>query len=146
MANENHFSEKIHYDDNYIELSHIDNSFIMSLLEDSQVDDIRDDVRLRSVIQSLEAEILNEDSFLEAKSDEYCYEQLSDIEQMNSFCTSANHLDFEWMDQMDLGSYSDVHFEENMMELEGATRDFDSQICVGMDIEEANEIGLWHEE
>ncbi|KAI3465944.1 hypothetical protein Pfo_022607 [Paulownia fortunei] len=123
----------------YTEFSNTDTSLLMSLLEDSQVED-EDDERLRNVIQSLEAELVNEASFSESNSEGYLeyYDQLSDIEQMNSCCTSPDHLDFEWID-MEM-AYSSPIFDEI-----GSYFMDDPQICHGMAVEEAKDIGLWQE-
>ncbi|PIM98693.1 hypothetical protein CDL12_28820 [Handroanthus impetiginosus] len=138
---------------NDIEFSNIDASFLMSLTEDSQIDD---DERLRSVIQSLEAEILNQNSFLETNSEEKY--QFSSIQQMESCCTSADHdqghdFYFEGIDMEmpyycssadEMSSYFSCHFEdnvENMAEFGGLT-DY-SQVCYGMAMEEDDYSGLW---
>ncbi|KAK4438992.1 hypothetical protein Salat_0233800 [Sesamum alatum] len=82
------------------EFLNIDNSLVMSLLEDSEVED-GDNERLRTVIQSLEAEIMSQNSCLgtydlEGCSDDY---RSSDLEKLSSCSTSPDRsLDFEWID------------------------------------------------
>ncbi|KAK4438987.1 hypothetical protein Salat_0233300 [Sesamum alatum] len=84
-----------------VEFSNTDDSLvIMSLLEDSQVED-GDDERLRAVIQSLEAEIMCQNSCLEAYDSKACpgHYRFCDVEQPDSCSTSPDHcLDFEWID------------------------------------------------
>ncbi|KAI3465947.1 hypothetical protein Pfo_022610, partial [Paulownia fortunei] len=137
---------------NDIEFSNIDSSLIMSLLEDSQVE-VGDDERLRSVIQSLEAEIINQDSFLETNSEGYLEDyQFSDVEQMDSCSTSPDHIYFEGIDMEvpycsptdDMTGYFMGHFAdeiENVVEFVGVT-DY-SQVCYGMAMEEDGYHGLW---
>ncbi|KAI3465945.1 hypothetical protein Pfo_022608 [Paulownia fortunei] len=135
---ENSCCTTCHNDLDYVEFSNIDTSLLMSLLEDSLVED-RDDERLRNVIQSLEAELVNEASFSESNSEGYLeyYDQLSDIEKMNSCRTSPDRLDYEWID-MEM-AYSSPIVEMASYFIDGP------QICDGMAVEEAKDIGLWQE-
>ncbi|KAL0353933.1 UNVERIFIED_CONTAM: hypothetical protein Sangu_0974600 [Sesamum angustifolium] len=83
-----------------VEFSNIDDSLVMSLLEDSQVEE-GDDERLRAVIQSLEAEIMSQNSCSEAYDSEGCLDdyRFCDVEQPESCSPQPDHcLDFEWID------------------------------------------------
>ncbi|KAI3457534.1 hypothetical protein Pfo_014197 [Paulownia fortunei] len=153
-AAENCFINQSCDDLNVVEFSNIDNSLLMSLLEDSQVED-GDDETLRIVIQSLEQEIMNQDSCLETyNSDGYPEDyRFSDVLQLESCSTSPDHhLDFEWIDMDmaysspsdDMTSYFIGHFTdkiENMVEL-GGVGDY-SQDCSGVPMEEDYYTGLW---
>lgn len=145
MANATVLTEACSFDDlNDIEfsVSDIDSSLVMSLLEDSQVLEGTDDERLRSVIQSLEAEIINQDSFLqEINSEDY---QFSDVEQIESCSTSPDCIYFEGFD-LEMMPYVISHFAdeiENVFEFVGVS-DY-SEICCGMAMEEEDDYhGLW---
>lgn len=134
-----------------IELSDIDCSLVMSLFEDSQLVEGEDDERFRSVIQSLEAEITNNQdySFLETNSEGYYdYQHSDDAEQMDSCSTSPDHMiHFEGID-VGLLPYSSPmddttsHFTvDDMVEFAGL-RDY-SHVCYGMAMEEEDYHGLW---
>ncbi|KAK4438989.1 hypothetical protein Salat_0233500 [Sesamum alatum] len=77
------------------EFLNIDNSLVMSMLDDSEVED-GDNERLRTVIQSLEAEIMSQDSCLGTYDSEGCSD---DYRSSDSCSTSPDRsLDFEWID------------------------------------------------
>ncbi|KAL0406590.1 UNVERIFIED_CONTAM: hypothetical protein Slati_3972900 [Sesamum latifolium] len=138
---------------NDVEFSNIDSSFIMSLLDDSQVEG-GDDQRLISVIQSLEAEIMTPNSFLETNSECYLEDYaFSDVEQMDGCSTSSDHVYFEGIDMDvsymstltdDMTSYfidQSAEEMENVVEFVGL-RDY-SQVCCGLAMEEDDYSGLW---
>ncbi|CAI9757162.1 unnamed protein product [Fraxinus pennsylvanica] len=86
-----------------IESSHIDQSVLMSLLDESHIEDC-DDEKLTNVIRSLEAEITpnNTDyhSFdnLEWESDPIECQSSSDESMNNQNFSKLHDLDFQWMD------------------------------------------------
>ncbi|KAL0443724.1 UNVERIFIED_CONTAM: hypothetical protein Slati_2095100 [Sesamum latifolium] len=131
-----------------VEFSNIDDSLIMSLLEDSQVED-GDDERLRAVIQSLEAEIMSQNSCLEAYDhsegcpDDY---RFCDVEQPESCSTSPDHcLDFEWIDMETVQTDYSIHNDEMtsyFIEL-GGVGDYSQVYNYGMPMEEDDYSDLW---
>ncbi|KAL0301343.1 UNVERIFIED_CONTAM: hypothetical protein Sradi_6411100 [Sesamum radiatum] len=138
---------------NDVEFSNIDSSFIMSLLDDSQVED-GDDQRLISVIQSLEAEIMTPNSFSETNAECYLEDYaFSDVEQMDGCSTSSDHVYFEGIDvDVSYMSLTDdmmtsyfIHQSadqmENVAEFVGL-RDY-SQVGCGVAMEEDDYSGLW---
>ncbi|PIN16643.1 hypothetical protein CDL12_10701 [Handroanthus impetiginosus] len=141
-ATENCLLNQSFDDFNVFEFSNIDDSLLMSLLEDLQVEEYGDDERLRFVIQSLEAEIVKQDSCSEIyyQSEDY---RFSDV-------------GFEWIDmEMDyvshhyeLSSYFIGHY--NLSDKIGTMPEFGgmsdySHVCYGMPLmEEENYSGLWH--
>ncbi|KAL3613737.1 hypothetical protein CASFOL_041811 [Castilleja foliolosa] len=129
---------------NAVEFPNIDESLVMSLLEDSSLVqmDVEDDEMLRSVIQSLEREIniSNENS-------EEC--RFSDDEQPESCSTSSDFhgVDFDWIDtDMDyscLDNEMDSYFIGNYANEIGVFGDY-SEFCYGMPMEEDDEYcSLW---
>ncbi|KAA8524069.1 hypothetical protein F0562_010500 [Nyssa sinensis] len=96
------------------EVSEIDGDLLMSLLEESLLDDGNEE-RLRRVIQSLEAEIdpiMMEDhnSPMEPKLDGFMEDcQLSDVRQVDSQdCLTSHDLDINWID-MDVVALSSTY-------------------------------------
>ncbi|KAK4438999.1 hypothetical protein Salat_0234500 [Sesamum alatum] len=138
------------------EFLNIDNSLVMSFLEDSEVED-GDNERLRTVIQSLEAEIMSQDSCLgtydsEGYSDDY---RSSDLEQLSSCSTSPDRsLDFEWIYvetdysclNDEVAGYFNGQFtekiENSMFELGGEV-DYSQVYSYSMAMEEDEYCGLW---
>lgn len=135
-----------------------DSSLLMTLLEESSQVEDGDDESLRIVIQSLEAEITDQESCLETdvNSDVDCMEddtqQQMDVHRCCSI--SPDHLDFEWNDEeMDyyycpndymagpfMGCFGDNM--ENMNDFVGV-RDY-SLISYGISmVEEEDYGGLW---
>lgn len=153
-ATENCFFDQNYDDLNVDNFSNIDSSLLMSLLEDSQAED-GDDEMLRIMIQSLEPEIMNQDSCLETYNSDGSSEdyRFSDVEQLESCSTSPDHhLDFEWIDmEMAYSCPSDEmaryfgHFTEKietMVHELGGLEDY-SQVYYEMHMEEDDYIGLW---
>ncbi|XP_059664514.1 uncharacterized protein LOC132310349 [Cornus florida] len=141
------------------EVPEINTALLMSLLEESQVEEC-DDERLRSVIQSLEAVIDpnrldGHDSLVEM---EWGSGNLngcttpSDGEQLNGQdCSTSLDLDFSWMDvEMVPSSPSDEMTNWYMDSFRDGTDgvielgDY-SQICYGMPLEEHEYGSLWQE-
>ncbi|KAL0320504.1 UNVERIFIED_CONTAM: hypothetical protein Sradi_5311900 [Sesamum radiatum] len=134
---------------NDVEFSNIDSSFIMSLLDDSQVEG-GDDQRLISVIQSLEAEIMTPNLFLETNSKDYAF---PDVEQMDCCSTSSDHVYFEGIDvdvsymSMLIDDMTSYFIHQSADEMESVVefvglRDY-SQVCCGVAMEEDDYSGLW---
>lgn len=129
------FLDQTYDDQDLNELSKIDISLLMSLLEDdSQLEDEE-----MFVIQSLP----NQDSCSETYVSEDDLYNFSAIDQLESSCSSSpsssspdhDHLSFEWIDDMEMASVE--HFE--------GFEDY-SQVCYGMDMpmeEDYYNIGLW---
>lgn len=130
-----------------VEFSNIDDSLVMSLLEDSQVED-GDEERLRAVIQSLEAEIMSQNSCFEAYDLEGCQDnyRFCDAEQSGSCSTSPDHrLDFDWIDmetfQTDY-SIPDDEMTSYFIEL-GGVGDYSQVYSYGMAMEDDDYSDLW---
>ncbi|KAL6975551.1 hypothetical protein U1Q18_024345 [Sarracenia purpurea var. burkii] len=146
------------YEFDKFEVLEINGTLLVSLLEESQVEEC-DDERLTSVIRSLEAEIYpikigdhNLPTLLEwGSSSDNC--QPSDAAQVDGQdCSAAHDLDFHWMDvEMDPSSPSDGmanwYMDPCGDELEGII-EFggigDSLIFFGVPLEEELSYGtLW---
>uniref|UniRef100_A0A5B7ASK9 Uncharacterized protein n=1 Tax=Davidia involucrata TaxID=16924 RepID=A0A5B7ASK9_DAVIN len=140
--------------DNF-EVTEINGALLMSLLEESQGEEC-DDERLRSVIQSLEAEIDSNmmdghDSLVETEWGS----QLSGGGQVDGHdCSTSHDLDFNWMDMEMVPSlpgddmtnwYMDPCGDEMDGIIEfGGVRDY-SHIYYGIPLEENGCGSLWQE-
>ncbi|PIN16644.1 hypothetical protein CDL12_10702 [Handroanthus impetiginosus] len=137
-ATENCLFNQSFDDFNVVEFPNVDDSLLMSLLEDSHAEEYGDDERLRFVIQSFEAEILNQESCLETyQPEDYGFSDVG----------------FEWIDmEMDYKSPNDeissyfinhcLSDEIGIMSELGVMSDY-SRVCYGMPMEEENYCGLW---
>uniref|UniRef100_A0A5B7CCB0 Uncharacterized protein n=1 Tax=Davidia involucrata TaxID=16924 RepID=A0A5B7CCB0_DAVIN len=137
----------------YDELTELDGDLLMSLLEESQVND-GDEERLRRVIQSLEAEIdpimmEGHNSLVEPKLDGFPEDcQFSDASQVDSQdCLTSHDLDINWIDMDDdmtnwcmdpCGGEMDGIIEF------GGIGDY-SHIFYGVPLEEQEFCSLWQE-
>ncbi|KAL0443723.1 UNVERIFIED_CONTAM: hypothetical protein Slati_2095000 [Sesamum latifolium] len=156
-ATENCFWYKDSDDVDDTEFLNIDNSLVMSLLEDSEVED-GDSERLRTVIQSLEAEIMSQNSGFGTYDSEGCSDDCRscDVKQQLSSCSTSPDrcLDFEWIDMEtdysclndEVGNYFSGQFtdriESTMFELGGEV-DYSQVFSYAVDMEEDEYCGLW---
>ncbi|KAL2245572.1 UNVERIFIED_CONTAM: hypothetical protein Sindi_2825400 [Sesamum indicum] len=134
------------------EFLNIDNSLVMSLLEDSEVED-GDNERLRTVIQSLEAEIMSQNSCMGTYDLEGCPD---DYRSCDVSCSTSPDrcLDFEWIDMErdysylndEVGNYFNGQFTDKtgstMFELGGEV-DYSQVFSYAMAMEEDEYCGLW---
>ncbi|KAL0353932.1 UNVERIFIED_CONTAM: hypothetical protein Sangu_0974500 [Sesamum angustifolium] len=143
------------------ELSQINHSLLMSLLDETQVDDC-DDERLTNVIRSLEAEI-------DYSGHDYAYDHNTIWENDLVDCQSSNDesndqdcllqqddLDLHWMDMETIpsspsggmgGWYMDHHglgMVGGMSHEFGGIKNY-SHLCYGSPLEEQDYGSLWHE-
>lgn len=137
-------------DFNDIEFSNIDYSLLISLLDDSPVQGVDED--LRTVIQSLEAEIGTDDTFSNTNSDGFTEDyQSSDAEQLESCATSPDNLDFQFTDmEMAFDYHSECdntdyfNFTDNMENMIEFVQERDySHLYCEMPMEEAEYVSLW---
>ncbi|KAL2245571.1 UNVERIFIED_CONTAM: hypothetical protein Sindi_2825300 [Sesamum indicum] len=156
-ATENCFWYKNSDDVDDTEFLNIDNSLVMSLLEDSEVED-GDNERLRTVIQSLEAEIMSQNSCFGTNDSEGCSDDYRscDVEQQLSSCSTSPDrcLDFECIDMEadysyltdEVGNYFNCQFtdkiESTMFELGGEV-DYSQVFSYAVAMEEDEYCGLW---
>lgn len=130
---------------NDMEFSNVVDSLLMSLLEDSRLEQ-GDDERLRFLMESLQAEVSDDDSFTLTSNSEgqvvEDYRFSSNLEQMDSCCTSPDHLDYEWMDMAypshidDMTAYFAGCFAENLENVAELGAGDYSQVCFEMQMEE----------
>ncbi|KAH6780773.1 hypothetical protein C2S52_012010 [Perilla frutescens var. hirtella] len=140
---------------NVDEFSNIDSSLLMSLLDEEG----GDDEMLRSMIESLEPGVMNQDSCSEtdnsddASSEDFGFSRSEVDDQLECCSTSPDHHpDFDqWIDMemayscpsYEMTGYFIGRFTGNMVDLEGL-QDYSSQVCYDeMPMEEDDYIGLW---